>query len=218
MINVDIAQEDDREENKEQNNQELEIFKELSFLDYLEKKRNKQDSSSCSCCSCCFNPCCNNTHSKIKKDNSQKVTKNDFLKFYNNFRNDQNSHNRCITAIDFLLLIFNIIALCLSIYLIPVFKNLKNTYSRRLDDINFNFEAANIYPKYDIWYTLSKMEIGVLVINTFISILFIIFDFLIKYKYDDIIIKKEKKIGKTTKKIIFFTFILFIFFTRSIFF
>ena len=223
---------DIKENNLDTNNQELDILYQLSFEEYMQKTNEKPRCfgccsccKDCCCCCCCCCSCCRfccigyNLWCEWPYDHIEK--------FYKNVQKYKKCNDNSISFFSILTLFFNIIALCLSFHLNPVLKDLKNKNSRRLgddDDIDpsrindFDFDEANIHPKYDLWYTLSKMEIGILIINTIIFILFIIFDFLMKYKYYDIIIEREKKIGKITNTIILIICIFYVLFALIFFF
>lgn len=227
MQQINEAQEDNKEENAEQNNQELDNFKELSFKDYMKKKNEKEKNcctSFCSCCCCCCCRCCPCCCCDCCLYTALLYENYDFEIIYKDAQNYKKSQGRFFQILSFLLLFLNILELYFSFKFHPKFKDLKNTHSRRLDDDydltyldDFDFIEANIFSKYKLWYDLSKMEIGVQFINIIIVFSFIIFNFLIKCKFDDIRIKKEKKIGKTTTTITLINCIYFVIFAILLF-
>jgi len=231
--NMQDNKKDNEEKNLNRKNQELYILKQLTFKEYM-KKTNKKPwyfgccifwSDCCCCCSCCL--FCFVSYSL------RCIWPYDYIEnFYKNLKNNKKCNDIFISFLSILTLIYNILSLYLSICLHQEIKNLKiipieiehileYDYSftinvSTIDDFKFLEDIQHV--ENDLCYTFSKMEIGVLIINIIIFISFIIFDFLIKCKFHDIIITTEKKIGKITQTIIIILFIFFVLFAIIFFF
>jgi len=226
MLQVEETQEDRKEDNKEKNmdrnNQELDILKQISFEEYMKKTNKKPSYFGCCifcrdcCCCCCYSCCC---FCFVSYCLGCIWPYDNIVKFYKNAQNNKKCNDIFFSFLSILTLIYNILALYLSTILHRSLKDLKNIYidyQRIL--VNFitihrKYLEEIDHDQYILICTLSKIEIGFLIFNIIIFISFIIFDFLIKYKFHDIIIKKEKKIGKITKTIIFIIYIFYALFT-----
>ena len=214
--NIQFRQENTKEDNNNQreDNQISTKLKEISYQDYFLKKKDV---------TCCFCKCYN-AYQKLMDLADKKVDLEKWAEFQiNGFCTCCNAIHLCIlySIID---IIFNVFLLYFSFYLHPFFKNLKNNLRKLqndneedwwldwLDNDGADFSLASIQPKYDLWYNLSKFEIGSLLFSLIILVLFVIFCFLQTCKYYKIINEEEKRIGKTTIIILSIVILFFVLF------
>ena len=229
----EINKKDNKEKNLDRNNQELDILRQISFEEYMKKTKNEpwyfgccifcRDCCCVCCCICCCYYCCfcfafysiwcNWSYDHIDK-------------FYKNVQINKTCDDILISILSILSLIYNIYALFISILLHQVLKDLKNKpieYEALYEDLPITNDHSKYlkdieHDQYVLMYTLSKMEIGFLITNIIIFISFIIFYFLLRCKFHDIIIKTEKKIGKITQAIILIICIFYVLFAIIFFF
>ena len=221
MINNNNIQNKMQVENIEQNksqgsmNEVIAPFKEIKYEAFLAiKNKNKK------CCCCCY---IYKLYQKLDDYENQNIdAENAFNMLTKCCYKNIFIFNILYLIPDFL---FSIPTLWLCFYLKPEFKKLKDKkkdfrfleyYSSDeyndywFDTEGIDFEFANIQPKFSLWYNLSILEIIFLFFKIIFEISFLIFLFLLKCKYNEIITETEKKNGRITKKVILVNFIFFV--------
>ena len=217
MSNNDIqndVQTENRDQNRSQylNGEIIAPFKEISYNEFFSiKNKNKK------CCCCCT---LYKLYQKIDDYANQKI---DFRQAYNIINNCCNIFTKTIIY-SIICFISNAITLVTCFYIKPELEKLKEKDNTRLLDSpitsdeyldqwfdfeEFDMQYANIQPKYKLWYKLCKIEIAFIIIHIIFEISFIIFLFIQKCKYLQIITEIEKKTGRITKIMIIINFIFF---------
>ena len=209
-----------------ENNQEDEVlinYRELSYKDYLQKKDKKAE------CKCSIFCCCKMIYKAIEKlceeandDTLENVIEiNERCKCWKYIKGKINF----IITFSIIALIIDIFSLYLSFILKPKNEYLKKNYFRKLDkyfdDFIENYESggyddfldsSTIQPKKKYFSEISNYQIGVSFTNIIFTIALLILVFMQKCKYNEIIIKREKKQGRTTETFILIYFIFFVVF------
>lgn len=177
-------------------------FKEISYNEFfLIKNKNKK------CCNFC-------TLYKLYHQIDDYAKQNiDFRQTYNRINNCCNIFTNTIMY-SIICFILNATTLVISFYIKTELEKLKEKDNTRLldspitsdeyfdqwfDDEGFDMQYANIQPKYKLWYKLCKIEIAFIIIHIIFEILLIIFLFIQKCKYLQIITEKEKKLEELQK-------------------
>ena len=176
---------------KHKNEDQLLIhYTEITFKEFQTKKIKP-----CHCSFCC----CLKTMYKIMEQNDENIDQvielNEKCKCWKYIKGKINF----IITFTIISLIFNIMAFILSIILIPQYKYVKNLFFRQLEDIQDVLEDSNIQPKQKFLSNISNYQIGISITNIILTILLIVFEFMQKCKYYEIMIYQEKKQGKITR-------------------
>ena len=119
-----------------------------------------------------------------------------------------------IITFSIIALIIDIFSLYLSFILKPKNEYLKKNYFRKLDDdLNDFLESSTIQSKKKYFFEISNYQIGISFTNIIFTIVLLILVFMQKCKYNENIIRREKKQGRKTEAFILIYFIFYVVFT-----